>query len=51
MDMWVLTDDYRCPMCMGPVEMKNEELEDDDGVWTETKLRCLECGHQWTAEA
>lgn len=50
MGVWVLTDDWRCPKCFGPCECKVEELEDDDGVWQETRIRCLECAHVWTAD-
>jgi len=48
MQVWVLTDDYRCPKCFAPCEMKIEEMEDDDGCWEERRIRCLDCGHVWT---
>jgi DNA-directed RNA polymerase subunit M/transcription elongation factor TFIIS len=47
---WVMTDDFRCPICFGSVEYQLAERESDEGIWEDIKLRCIECGHAWTSE-
>lgn len=48
---WVLNDDFRCPICFGQVETKlTEEVDEDEGMYEQLHLRCVECKHEWKGE-
>jgi hypothetical protein len=49
MHTWALTDDWRCPQCFGPCEVRVVEMESEEGEWQETQVRCLDCAHTWIA--
>lgn len=47
MRTWAETDEFRCPECFGPCEIRVLEQETPDGWMDRVQLRCLECGYEW----